>query len=73
MQSTITIPKHWDYPRFALDQRTKDGIILGFYYREGEKGKGKGGKGRNKELFPTRYKAPVFKYGEQKKKIFETR
>jgi hypothetical protein len=32
-----------------------------FSDREGEKGKGKGGKGRNKELFPTRYKAPVFK------------
>ncbi|AUB44470.1 hypothetical protein COO91_10695 (plasmid) [Nostoc flagelliforme CCNUN1] len=22
MQPTISIPKHWDYPRFALDQRT---------------------------------------------------
>ncbi|MCC5655143.1 hypothetical protein LC609_36410 [Nostoc sp. XA013] len=32
MQPTISIPKHWDYPRFALDKRTKDGIILGFYY-----------------------------------------
>ncbi|MCC5632616.1 hypothetical protein [Nostoc sphaeroides] len=32
MQPTISIPKHWDYPRFALDQRTRDGIILGFYY-----------------------------------------
>jgi hypothetical protein len=32
MQPTISIPKHWDYPRFALDQRTKDGIILGLYY-----------------------------------------
>jgi hypothetical protein len=32
MQSTILIPKHWDYPRFALDQRTKDGVILGLQY-----------------------------------------
>ncbi|MHC5862765.1 hypothetical protein [Nostoc sp.] len=32
MQPTISIPQHWDYPRFALDQRTQDGIILGFYY-----------------------------------------
>ncbi|MCC5633081.1 hypothetical protein [Nostoc sphaeroides] len=32
MQPTISIPRHWGYPRFALDQRTKDGIILGLYY-----------------------------------------
>ncbi|MHC5863000.1 hypothetical protein [Nostoc sp.] len=32
MQPTISIPKHWEYPRFALEQRTQDGIILGFYY-----------------------------------------
>ncbi|MBD2509484.1 hypothetical protein H6G91_19665 [Nostoc muscorum FACHB-395] len=32
MQPTISIPQHWGYPRFALDQRTQDGIILGFYY-----------------------------------------
>jgi hypothetical protein len=32
MQATISIPQHWAYPRFALDQRTQDGIILGFYY-----------------------------------------
>ncbi|MBN3924060.1 hypothetical protein [Nostoc sp. NMS4] len=32
MQPTISIPQHWDYPRFALDQRTKEGIILGFHY-----------------------------------------
>ena len=32
MLPTISIPQHWDYPRFALDQRTKDGIILGLYY-----------------------------------------
>jgi hypothetical protein len=32
MQPTISIPQHWAYPRFALDQRTQDGIILGFYY-----------------------------------------
>ncbi|MCC5669583.1 hypothetical protein LC653_38640 [Nostoc sp. CHAB 5784] len=32
MQPTISIPQHWDYPRFALEQRTKDGIILGLHY-----------------------------------------
>ncbi|AVH63870.1 hypothetical protein [Nostoc sp. 'Peltigera membranacea cyanobiont' N6] len=32
MQATISIPQHWAYPRFALEQRTQDGIILGFYY-----------------------------------------
>jgi hypothetical protein len=32
MQPTISIPQDWDYPRFAMEQRTKDGIILGFYY-----------------------------------------
>lgn len=32
MQATISIPQHWAYPRFALDQRTNQGIILGLYY-----------------------------------------
>ncbi|MEH1810317.1 MAG: hypothetical protein ACYTXT_28960 [Nostoc sp.] len=32
MQSTISIPQHWDYPRFALEQRTEQGTILGLYY-----------------------------------------
>ncbi|AUB43636.1 hypothetical protein COO91_09817 (plasmid) [Nostoc flagelliforme CCNUN1] len=32
MLPTISIPQHWDYPRFALDQRTKQGIILGLHY-----------------------------------------
>ena len=32
MQPTISIPQHWEYPHFAMEQRTKDGIILGFYY-----------------------------------------
>jgi hypothetical protein len=32
MRPTISIPQHWAYPRFALDQRTQDGIILGLYY-----------------------------------------
>ncbi|MHC5931641.1 hypothetical protein [Nostoc sp.] len=32
MQPTISIPQHWAYPRFALDQRTQQGIILGLYY-----------------------------------------
>ncbi|MHC5861969.1 hypothetical protein [Nostoc sp.] len=32
MQPTISIPQHWGYPRFAFDQRTQQGLILGFYY-----------------------------------------
>lgn len=32
MQPTISIPQHWAYPRFALDQRTQQGLILGLYY-----------------------------------------
>ncbi|MBW4458451.1 MAG: hypothetical protein KME55_40995 [Nostoc indistinguendum CM1-VF10] len=32
MQPTISTPKHWGYPRFALDQRTEQGTILGLYY-----------------------------------------
>ncbi|MCF2151921.1 hypothetical protein IQ276_037060 [Desmonostoc muscorum LEGE 12446] len=32
MQRTISIPQHWGYPRFALDQRTTQGTILGLYY-----------------------------------------
>ncbi|MHC5779372.1 hypothetical protein [Nostoc sp.] len=32
MQPTISIPQHWGYPRFALEQRTQQGIILGFHY-----------------------------------------
>jgi hypothetical protein len=32
MQTTITIPRHWAYPRFALEQRTNQGIILGLQY-----------------------------------------
>lgn len=32
MQPTITIPQHWGYPRFALEQRTNQGIILGLQY-----------------------------------------
>jgi hypothetical protein len=32
MQPTISIPQHWAYPRFALEQRTNQGIILGLQY-----------------------------------------
>ncbi|MBD2731655.1 hypothetical protein H6G96_36600 [Nostoc sp. FACHB-892] len=32
MKPTISIPQHWGYPRFALDQRTEKGTILGLYY-----------------------------------------
>ncbi|MBD2517162.1 hypothetical protein H6G93_19540 [Nostoc sp. FACHB-973] len=32
MRPTISIPQHWAYPRFTLEQRTEQGIILGLYY-----------------------------------------
>jgi hypothetical protein len=32
MQPTITIPKGWEYPRFTLGERTKQGIIVGIEY-----------------------------------------
>ena len=32
MQPTISIPRHWGYPRFALEQPTNQGMILGLYY-----------------------------------------
>ena len=32
MQPTISIPQHWGYPRFAFDQGTEQGTILGLYY-----------------------------------------
>ncbi len=32
MKPIISIPQHWGYPRFALDQRTEQGTILGLYY-----------------------------------------
>jgi hypothetical protein len=32
MQPTISIPKDWDYPRFTLGQRTKQGLIIGIQY-----------------------------------------
>jgi hypothetical protein len=32
MRPTISIPQHWAYPRFTLEQRTEQGTILGLYY-----------------------------------------
>lgn len=32
MQPTISIPKGWDYPRFTIGQRTKQGLIIGIQY-----------------------------------------
>ncbi|BAB78223.1 hypothetical protein ACN23B_27645 (plasmid) [Anabaena sp. FACHB-709] len=32
MQPTISIPQGWDYPRFTLGQRTKQGLIIGIQY-----------------------------------------
>ncbi|MHC5918135.1 MAG: hypothetical protein ACYTXE_45870 [Nostoc sp.] len=32
MRPTISIPQHWAYPCFTLEQRTEQGTILGLYY-----------------------------------------
>ncbi|QLE59628.1 hypothetical protein [Nostoc sp. TCL26-01] len=32
MQSTISILKGWEYPRFTLGQRTQQGLIIGIQY-----------------------------------------
>ncbi|MBD2255453.1 hypothetical protein [Nostoc parmelioides] len=32
MQPTISIPKGWDYPKFTLGQRIKQGLIIGIQY-----------------------------------------
>ncbi|YAF98999.1 MAG: hypothetical protein AB3A66_28805 (plasmid) [Nodularia sp. CChRGM 3473] len=32
MQPTISIPQNWEYPRFTLGQRTKQGLIIGIEY-----------------------------------------
>jgi len=32
MQPTISIPKGWEYPRFSIGQRTKQGLIIGIQY-----------------------------------------
>jgi hypothetical protein len=65
MQPTIPIPQHWGYPRFALDQRTKDGIILGLeYYPNGTELAEQFGGGWRYTLMPHRNSDELFHFEE---------
>jgi hypothetical protein len=65
MQATISIPQHWGYPRFALDQRTKDGIILGFYsYPNGTELAEQFGDGWRYVLMPDKNSDELFHFQE---------
>ncbi|MCC5670650.1 hypothetical protein LC653_44535 [Nostoc sp. CHAB 5784] len=65
MQPTISIPQHWDYPRFALDQRTKDGIILGLqYYPNGTELAEQFGEGWRYALMPNKNSDELFHFQE---------
>jgi hypothetical protein len=65
MQPTISIPKHWAYPRFALEQRTKDGIILGLqYYPSGTELAEQFGDGWRYALMPNKNSDELFHFQE---------
>ena len=65
MQPTIFIPQHWGYPRFALDQRTKDGIILGLqYYPSGTELAEQFGDGWRYALMPNKNSDELFHFQE---------
>ncbi len=65
MQPTISIPKHWEYPRFALEQRTKDGIILGIeYYPNGTELAERFGGGWRYALMPHKNSDELFHFEE---------
>ncbi|MCC5622163.1 hypothetical protein [Nostoc sp. CHAB 5715] len=65
MQSTISILQHWGYPRFALDQRTKEGIILGLqYYPNGTELAKQFGGGWRYALMPDKNSDELFHFQE---------
>jgi hypothetical protein len=65
MQPTISIPKHWGYPRFALDQRTQQGIILGLqYYPNGTELAEQFGDGWRYVLMPNKNSDELFHFQE---------
>jgi hypothetical protein len=65
MQATISIPRHWGYPRFALEQRTKDGIILGLYcYPNGTELAEQFGGGWRYALMPDKNSDELFHFQE---------
>ena len=65
MQPTISIPRHWGYPRFALDQRTNQGIILGLqYYPSGTELAEQFGDGWRYALMPNKNSDELFHFQE---------
>ncbi len=71
MQATISIPQHWGYPRFALDQRTKDGIILGLYYYSSGTGLAEQfGVGWRYALMPNKNSDELFHFQENQIQLF---
>jgi len=65
MQPTITIPQHWGYPRFALSQRTNQGIILGLqYYPNGTELAEQFGDGWRYAVMPNRNSDELFHFQE---------
>jgi hypothetical protein len=65
MQPTISIPQHWDYPRFALEQRTQQGIILGLhYYPNGTELAEQFGEGWHYALMPHKNSDELFHFQE---------
>ncbi|MCC5668512.1 hypothetical protein LC653_32860 [Nostoc sp. CHAB 5784] len=65
MQPTISIPQHWGYPHFALEQRTKGGIILGLeYYPDGTELAEQFGDGWRYALMPNKNSDELFHFQE---------
>jgi hypothetical protein len=65
MQPTISIPQHWAYPRFALEQRTNQGIILGLqYYPNGTELAEQFGDGWRYALMPDKNSDELFHFQE---------
>jgi uncharacterized membrane protein len=65
MQPTISIPQHWEYPRFALEQRTQQGIILGIqYYPTGTELAEQFGDGWRYALMPDKNSDELFHFEE---------
>ncbi|WP_331001044.1 hypothetical protein [Nostoc commune] len=61
----MSIPKHWDYPRFALEQRTQQGIILGLqYYPNGTELAEQLGGGWRYALMPKKNSDELFHFQE---------
>jgi hypothetical protein len=70
MQPTISIPQHWGYPRFALEQRTQQGIILGLqYYPNGTELAEQFGNGWRYALMPDRNSDELFHFQENQIKL----